>query len=474
MEDVQVIELDLGNDIGNFGNKMVIGGQAPFKEEGELLPIQPTAILLAGELPFWADESPEAILNELEDRIFITVDSPSVKAGMYYVGRSAVKNGTPQTFVIGEPKSMSPISVVETLGQIAAYCVKKDPIRSKWSINGKMTIALPLTQFNEEEDARNYERKFLGKNEQAVHKVTLHLGNRRIHFEIVFSYVRCVQEGSTSVFALQYGTDGKTWRTDALLSQLRLFVPFKDGELLDEEQLDTLQDILEQLYNIDIQREATKWVDKAEPEMIYATFKSKAKGMYLESVTCSGKFFESRRLLHTDIGEGTTECPITQGTRILNEYKRTGGIPHGVGKAIDEALPLYNRRTYSSDNTRQDFNEALRNKRAKWHPIAKELFQEPAYNECMKIIDGILQQLLKAKNQVDVTAVYGGGSIPFRPIIEPKLKEKMDEREIFLFYVPEEYASTLNAWSLFIFIKHDIFRVLMEKYPITFLKESGV
>ncbi|MDT3418207.1 plasmid segregation protein ParM [Brevibacillus aydinogluensis] len=461
----QVVKLKLGNDIGNHEFKTVIGGDAPFAETGEL-EMQPTAILLTGELPFQADVSPEVILKELDDNIIITVDSPSVKPGMYHVGRGAVKYGTPQTFVIGESKSTSPISVVGTLGILAAHCVKKDPTRTNWNVEVDMSIALPLVQFNEEEDARRYERRFLGEKEKAVHKVTLHLGSRRISFEITFSFVRCVQEGSTSVFALQFNSDAKTWRTDELLSPLRVFIPFQDGEVLEGEQLDQLQDILEQLYNIEIERKGNKWVDKADPKSVYATFEKEGKEFKLVSVTCSGKFFELRRTLHTDIGDGTTECPITEGTRILNEYKKTAGIPHGVGKAIDEALPLFNRRTFNSDNTRQDFSEALKNKRNKWHAVAKDTFQEPAHNECMKIIDGVKAQLMKVKNQVDVNVVYGGGSILFRSTIEPMLKEIMQPRQIFLFYVPEEYATTLNAWSLFTFVNHDIFKQLKMKYQV--------
>jgi len=63
-------------------------------------------------------------------------------------------------------------------------------------------------------------------------------------------------------------------------------------------------------------------------------------------------------------------------------------------------------------------------------------------------------------NEVDVIAVYGGGSILMKPYLASKLEALCTEREIKLLYAPEKYATILNAAGLDIFVRGNIFKAL--------------
>jgi plasmid segregation protein ParM len=78
----------------------------------------------------------------------------------------------------------------------------------------------------------------------------------------------------------------------------------------------------------------------------------------------------------------------------------------------------------------------------------------------MKIMSHITGQLNRIRNEVDVIAVYGGGSILMRQFLFSRLDALCNEREIKLLYVPESYATLLNAIGLDIFARGGIFKAL--------------
>ncbi|GIQ62034.1 hypothetical protein PACILC2_06020 [Paenibacillus cisolokensis] len=89
--------------------------------------------------------------------------------------------------------------------------------------------------------------------------------------------------------------------------------------------------------------------------------------------------------------------------------------------------------------------------------------QRPLEGQARQIIQNIRKQLTKARNEVDVICVYGGGSILMRPVLYPLLKELCDEREIKLLYIPAAYAVTMNAQGLDAFVRGKIYEALKSK-----------
>ncbi|MCR8987694.1 hypothetical protein NW801_22140 [Brevibacillus laterosporus] len=456
------LKLKVGNDIGNNKMKVIVNGE---------LHTQPTAIKKTIEAPFSADVDPNVILNSLDENLFVTILSPSVAPGQYYIGHSAVLKEAAENIVLGTSKAGQDITVVGTLGTIAGALVKKYPDKDEIKASIDMAIALPITQF-EEKDARLYESKFLaltpianGHLAHSEHIVTVHLGARQVKVTITFEYVRCVQEGSAVCFALIYSAEADSnesgliipkYRKDELLSPLRAFIPYEDGAELSEEELDSLQEILEIMYDIEIKRGEKNWID--EDGEIYATFQNKKGKVILESVTCSGKYFESRRVLHVDIGDGTTELPVTEGTSILREY--IDGIPQGVGQALERSIPYFNKETFITDNNRQFLADVLADKRHKYHAKAVKATDEHFLSQAKTIAGRVEAQLQKTRGLVDVVSIYGGGSIALQKKLMPLIKKDVEKREIFLFYISKEFAVNMNAWGLWVFVNTPIFDTL--------------
>ncbi len=79
--------------------------------------------------------------------------------------------------------------------------------------------------------------------------------------------------------------------------------------------------------------------------------------------------------------------------------------------------------------------------------------KRPLESQVRQIIQNVKRQLTKARNEIDVVCVYGGGSILMRTILYPQLKELCDEREIKLLYIPSEYAVQMNAMGLDAFVR---------------------
>jgi plasmid segregation protein ParM len=78
-------------------------------------------------------------------------------------------------------------------------------------------------------------------------------------------------------------------------------------------------------------------------------------------------------------------------------------------------------------------------------------------------VQHVKKQLTKARNEIDLICVYGGGSILMRSVLYPQLKELCAEREMQLLYIPAEYAVLLNAMGLDAFVRGKIYEALKNK-----------
>jgi len=176
------------------------------------------------------------------------------------------------------------------------------------------------------------------------------------------------------------------------------------------------------------------------------------------NLKADGKYFSGKRVLHVDIGDGTTEYPITEGQGILSQHIE--GSYNGVGHALEESINEFNRLINLPESPRQFFSDVLKNKNHKYYGKAVSTIKTPLERQAMKIMSHITGQLNRIRNEVDVIAVYGGGSILMRQFLFSRLDALCNEREIKLLYVPESYATLLNAIGLDIFARGGIFKAL--------------
>ncbi|GIQ62035.1 hypothetical protein PACILC2_06030 [Paenibacillus cisolokensis] len=121
----------VGNDNGNSEHDLIIDGK---------LIQQPNVNCRVDQLPWSDEQSPESFIKNLQDQLIVTIDSPSARPGMYYVGKFALESGEiiDNLHVGIDQKCDAELPVVNTLAQIAAVAVqrayeeeKASPSRSK-------------------------------------------------------------------------------------------------------------------------------------------------------------------------------------------------------------------------------------------------------------------------------------------------------------------------------------------------------
>lgn len=387
----------VGNDNGNSEHDIIIDGR---------LIQQPNVNCAVDELPWSEEQMPESIIRNLQEQLIVTIDSPSARPGMYYVGKFALNSGELlDVMQVGlDYKHEVDLPIINTLGQIAAVATQRAfeeekliPLQIEVLVD--MTTALPITQHTDDTSAK-FEKRFMA----GPHNVTVHLGKVRVAVKIIFDFVKVVPEATPVTFALQKNTDGK-WR---------------EGDIFQE---------------------------------------------FIETYRLPGKFnggyFKDKKILHTDIGDGSTEYPITEGNKLLRQFVH--GSNHGAGYAIEEALDEFNRLIYLPDSPRQFFSDVLKNKNHKYYSKSIQTLRRPLEGQAKQIVHNIRKQLTKARNEIDVICVYGGGSILMRSVLYPMLKELCEEREILLLYIPSQYAVTMNAEGLNAFVHGKIFEVIKGK-----------
>jgi len=387
----------VGNDNGNSEHDMIVDGR---------LIQQPNVNCTVDSLPWSEEQSPEGFIKNLQEQLVVTIDSPATRPGMYYIGKFALESGEIlDNLQIGiDLKSEMDLPVINTLAQISAVAVQKayeeeKKVPEQITIEVDMATALPVTQHTDENAAR-FEKRFMS----GTHHVTVHLGIHRVAVKIVFAFAKVVPEATPVIFTLQKDSEGN-WR---------------EGDIFDQ---------FIEMYGIEKK--------------------------------FNGSFFKDKRILHVDIGDGSTEYPITEGNKFLRQFVH--GSHHGIGYAIEDALDDFNRQIHLPDSPRQFFSDVIKNPKHKYYARALKTLKRPLETQARQIIQNVKRQLTKARNEIDVICVYGGGSIIMESILNPLLKELCDEREMKLFYVPEQYAVKLNAMGLDAFVRGKIYEVLKNK-----------
>lgn len=389
MENLEINML-VGNDNGNSEHDIIINGYKI---------AQPNVIAKVRKLPMLDEVNPKYVIDHIEDNLIVTIDSPSVAPGIYYIGNYALKSGEKvRSIEVGTDnnKVESDIVIISTLAQIAGNAVKqvyKDDtvLENTIIIKAEMATSLPISQYSKA-NAEKFTNKFTG----GKHKVTVHVGNIRADVEISFSYVKVIPEGVTSVHGLQA----------------------MNGEIFDD---------FNKKYGLNI----------------------------------DGAYLKNKRILHVAIGEGTTEYPLTTDISFNPNFIR--GSINGVGHAIDKALDEFKAEKGLIDYSRQKYSQVLRDKGHNYHDVAEEIVEGYIEEQAEEILHIAKIELQKANNEVDIICCYGGGSIPMRKQLEPKINSICERAGIKLLYISEKFAVTLEAEGLYQFASGLIFKALTLK-----------
>jgi plasmid segregation protein ParM len=378
----------------------------------------------------WKDEiNVSEFVENLFNRLVVTIASPAInKGGLYSVGKKAYESGNfnAMNFEFAD-KTEDEVGIINILAFTAAKAVKdyfkkaKELPKTALNVKVDMVASLPVQQHNEKSMNAFTDLFLLRERKHIVH---VYIGQVPVAVELEYEFVRVLPEAVSAVFSLIYTHDGK----DLSYREGDFYIPFEESYLdrINQERTDEGEEVLDEI---------------------------------------DGRFFENLRIAHLDIGSGTTEIPVTIGVKPVEEFKT--GIKNGVGHAMERALLNFREVTGIDSFEIHDLSDVFKGKKEykKYRQKAKNSFEQPAMDESKKILKRLNQEQQRDRYQSDVLVVYGGGSILLRPYIHDELiKVYEEDNEMYVFYVPEKYAVTLNVYGLDCFLRHPAFAYLKEQY----------
>ncbi|MED4284947.1 ParM/StbA family protein [Priestia megaterium] len=395
------VDLRLATDLGN--------SEVALMESGELT-LQPSTVVKVSKNPFYEDLVVADAVKDIYQQLAVSITSPALQVpALYLIGDFATESSGYYTNTIlgATKKHTSDVPVVMALGMIAAKAVQKayekDPnLNEEIRVTVDMATGLPVREFSKE-SAFAFSQRFMKGN----HIVKVLLGvEKQVTVDIDFDYVEVFPEAVPVAFSLVYNSENK----------------FRKGEIFKEFQ---------EAYG-------------------YNPF--------------NGEYFADKRALHIDVGDGTTEFPITDGFK--PNQKLAQGTNNGIGHAAENILDEYANAIFVTSVQRQDISKVLKQKTHKYHSVAMDLIQVELEKQAQEIMRKARQQLDAVQNNIDIIVVYGGGSILLKPYLYDLLAELCEQRRIQLFYVPETNASTLYVEGLHSTLINGVYNQFKERAKV--------
>lgn len=169
------------------------------------------------------------------------------------------------------------------------------------------------------------------------------------------------------------------------------------------------------------------------------------------------KDFANKRILHVDIGDGTTEYIYTVGMNPVTDV--CSGEKRGVGHATEEATQLLKEEVGGFLNlNRQQFMDIFRDPSHHLHDLAVRFMQEARYSQAQRILEDIQEKYSDIAGNVDVIAVYGGGSIQFKEELYEELLDFANIVHCEVLWIPEKYAVDMNVNGLHVINQKILFK----------------
>lgn len=324
------------------------------------------------------------VINLLND-LHVHVTSEAIERnGSFFVGKRAMRNSEKMKSmnIKVANKHEEDLPVVNTLSVIAANVIQSVYEETK-SVPDLLKVELDLMTAIPASQHNPKTAEILSERFSSnTHVVIVYVGKKAVTVQIECSRVRVTKEALAALYAITEGPD----------------------EMFEEFQ---------QLY---------------------------AERLNNEKIT--GKFFKNKKILHGDIGEGTSEYIFTDGlSPVLDSCS---GARRGIGHAIEEACNMLNKER-KTNFKRQQFTEIMLDKSDKYNEDATEFIYETRYEQAELIKEDLEEKFINdTGGRAEILAVYGGGSIALRNELFNKLKKFCETTGMMLLYVPEKYAIELN------------------------------
>ncbi|WP_377911095.1 hypothetical protein [Bacillus songklensis] len=374
---------------------------------GELIR-QPNVYVRPTKKDFFRDIDAAKLVPTLLEEINVTISSKAIRRNrQYYIGKKAIKSEyTPKNMDLKiEKKYSSDLPIINTTGTLAVkavqiYFEQYKEIPKELEVTVDMVTALPVKQWSPE-NSSTFSKRFT----ENQHIITVHINNVDVLVKLDFELVKVAPEGSPSLFALIDDGNGN-YRNDDI---------FEDFNKLYGKKID-------------------------------------------------GQYIETKTVGHIDIGDGTTDFPITKGFNLEDSFVH--GCNHGVGHAIDQAIAEFlndDKKAVLTKVTRQKFSEYIKDETNQYHQDAVESLEAALENEADFIYDEFIKVLSAVDNEIDLVVVYGGGSIVMKEQFYPLLKELCDNLNKKLLWIPEKYAALMNVDGLKVILDTMLDDLKMEK-----------
>lgn len=359
------------------------------------------------------DNAVPGVIEDIFNEMDASFDTPLVKrTNRRLFGRRGIESGMfLDQFNVSsnhESKAEKDLSAVLTLGCLTGKALQdyyaehhmlpeQDEIIQ---VHARVFLALPV---NEYVDYRvQYARGYMGSS----HMVTVYNFRYPIRFQIFFDDVQVVAEGAAAQSAIIEGGAGLM---GSLLNDLRSMEPVLPG--------------------------ITARLNGITPEML----------------------LQAKRTVGIDIGEGTVNFPVMNGTALNNDVSTH--MDQGYGKVLEKALARL-KKMHHNFNSRKELTEFLNTERqnpmhaARYHAVAGIVDEE---------IDGFVSEIeMKYRElmgsvgvNIDLVYVYGGGATPVRHKLYPALLQVAQDfggvdMTAPILYLDSRYSRNLNRNGLYV------------------------
>lgn len=399
IEEVETMQIDVANDLGNGRAKMELNGASI---------IMPTVMVrqLQHDLHkpevFTNKDEEAAYVATLLDHLDVVIQSPSVSSvnGRILVGGAAFEStGVKETFDVNSfgGKSKTDLHLITTLATIAGFGVVRSyqqngELPTELNLTVDMATALPIAEGKKTDVQEFFQKRY----EENTHLVTFHNFKELIHVKIEFTNVIVALEGEAAQYELKYA----------------------DADLASGVKAD---------------------FDKSYP--------------VLASEVTAQDLVTLPNVLGIDIGEGTTDFPVFANGKLNIVASRS--LYMGYGQALEQAiLSLAESGTLIS--SRMELQDTLL--AGPSSPLKKahhERLQNAVLDQLPALSTKIVQEASKVirgvAGSIDVIFVYGGGAAPMADALRYDLMEKTKEFRadgIPVIFVPAPFAQQLNKNGL--------------------------
>lgn len=326
----------------------------------------------------------------LLDQLFVHITSESIEySGMYMVGERAIQSteDVENMDIDMSEKHTDDLPLINTLAYVAARAVQKE-FDTVGALPKKLEVEVLMSSAIPASQHTIETAKHLeDRFTEKDHLVIVYVGDKQVTVELDFTQVKVTKEGIPAIYSILEGPE----------------------------------DMFEEFL-------------KEYPEFV---------GKDLQEV------FAEAKMMHTDIGSGTTEYIYTIGPNPRPDV--CTGARNGVGHASEEAIRMMAEDRAGLSINRQQFAKYIErpDEYPKDHQLAVKHLKMARIQQVKKIVGDIGKKYTKTlSSEPEFICVYGGGSIEFKPDMYKKVKDFADSVDAKLLWIPAKYAVNMNVKGL--------------------------